>query len=169
MAFVSLTEWEEYLNIMDNIRKYYDQQPSHRTYAVPKTTRSLKVVHLCTEDFGGAGKAAYRLHKALQQAGVNSSMLVLNKKSNDLSVKVLPQDYTTDYNPVYMKQYEKWQKLLAQFPAKSPEFVFTDVVSDIKLDCVEEIHNADIVNLHWVAGMLNYPNLPFKFSIMFKR
>ena len=58
-----------------------------------KLASKLKVVHLCTQDFGGAGKAAYRLHKGLQQIGVASRMLVLNKKSSDPSVKVFPPEY----------------------------------------------------------------------------
>ena len=50
----------------------------------------MKVVHLSTQDFGGAGKAAYRLHKGLQAIGVDSTFIVLDKKSGDPSVKVIP-------------------------------------------------------------------------------
>ena len=51
-----------------------DSQPSE------KQTKPFKVVQLCMQDFGGAGKAAYRLHKGLQSIGVDSTMVVLNKK-----------------------------------------------------------------------------------------
>ena len=65
-----------------------------KTCDIITSDNSTKVVHLCMQDFGGAGKAAYRLHKGLQTIGVDSTMLVLNKRSGDSSVKVLPIDYT---------------------------------------------------------------------------
>jgi len=40
----------------------------------------LKVVHLCSLDYGGAGKAAYRLHKGLQSIGIQSTMLVMERQ-----------------------------------------------------------------------------------------
>lgn len=45
----------------------------------------MKVVHLnFTANKGGAGIAAYRLHKAMRKAGINSSMLVVDRGSIDL-------------------------------------------------------------------------------------
>jgi glycosyltransferase involved in cell wall biosynthesis len=129
--------------------------------------RLLKVVHLCTQDFGGAGKAAYRLHKGLQTIGVDSTMLVLNKRSGDSSVKVLPTDYTGGtvtssdvpaYNsPLWMQQLRKWHKLLANYSKRPAGLeMFTDTESDIRFDLVQEIRDADIINLHWVAGAMDY-------------
>jgi glycosyltransferase involved in cell wall biosynthesis len=47
----------------------------------------MKITHLSTYDIeGGAGRAAYRLHKALGLLGVDSAMLVQMKKSCDSSV-----------------------------------------------------------------------------------
>ena len=45
----------------------------------------MKVLHLSTDDFsGGASRAAYRLHTALLQCGVDSRMRVLvNQTAND--------------------------------------------------------------------------------------
>ena len=36
--------------------------------------------------YGGAARAAYRLHKALLDSGVDSQMLVQNKTSDDYTV-----------------------------------------------------------------------------------
>lgn len=131
----------------------------------------LKVVHLCTHDTGGAGKAAYRLHKGLGAAGINSTMLVLKKKSKDPSVKVLVRNCSGKYiassdihindSPLLAKQGQKWRRLLSNYPRRPAGLeMFTDVISDAKLDFVKEIQGADIINLHWVAGMLDYPSVP---------
>ena len=67
-----------------------------------------KVVHLCAHDYGGAGKAAFRLHKGLQAIGQNSSMLVANKKSTDPDVRLIagplkPLDQN-DSPPLYQSE-----------------------------------------------------------------
>ncbi|MGB3671983.1 MAG: hypothetical protein WA984_17855, partial [Phormidesmis sp.] len=47
----------------------------------------MKVLHLSTADAdGGAARGAYWMHKALQQAGVDSHMLVAKKITNDPTV-----------------------------------------------------------------------------------
>ncbi len=44
---------------------------------------NMKVLHLSNSDTnGGAARAAYRLHKGLQDIGVNSQMLVQEKLSD---------------------------------------------------------------------------------------
>ncbi len=155
--------------ICKNFRKYYD---TPKNFQVPKNTsnelkKNTKVVHLCTHDFGGAGIAAYRLHKGLQKIGVHSTMLVMSKSSNDESVKVLPDVFTEKiiscsnppaYNSFfYAQQNMRWQQLLAKYPNKSSHIeLFSDGKSGTRLDLVKEIQEADIINLHWVAGLIDY-------------
>ena len=160
-------------DIYKNFRRYYDiQQPIQRKPTeISLKKPSLKIIHLCMQDFGGAGKAAYRLHKGLQAVGVDSTMLVLNKRSGDSSVKVLPNDYSSGmtrclnlsaYNsPVWNRQAVRWQKLMFGYPTRPAGLeVFTDAVSDVRLDRVQEIQDADIINLHWVAGAMDWPGAP---------
>lgn len=56
----------------------------------------MNIVHLSTSDIGhGAGMAAYRLHQALRQAGLDSRMIVGQKLSDDPNVygsRPLPQN-----------------------------------------------------------------------------
>ena len=136
-----------------------------------KKQEPLKVVHLCTYDFGGAGTAAYRLHKGLQSAGITSTMLVLEKKTKDPSIKVLvdspsgkyvaSSDICINKSPVLARQNLRWHKLLSSYPKRPTGLeLFTDAVSDVRLDSIKEIQDADIINLHWVAGMLDYPGAP---------
>ena len=47
----------------------------------------VKIVNISTYDIsGGAGRAAYRMHKQFQLQGVDSKMLVLDKTIDDTSV-----------------------------------------------------------------------------------
>jgi hypothetical protein len=130
---------------------------------------TYKVIHLCTQDFGGAGKAAYRLHKGLQATGIDSKMLVMNKSSRDSSVKVLPSEYpgslvscldlAVHHSHIWDKQWNRWNSEWLKYPNRPVGLeAFTDVLSDIKLDQVSEIMEADVINLHWVAGLINYPS-----------
>ena len=133
------------------------------------TTNNYRVVHLCTQDFGGAGKAAYRLHKGLKTIGVNSTMLVLSKRSGDSTVKLFPDDYSKRmagcldvqvYNsPLWNQQNRRWQKLMSEYTERPAGLeMFTDAVSDVRLDRIREIREADIINLHWVAGTVDWPS-----------
>jgi glycosyltransferase involved in cell wall biosynthesis/SAM-dependent methyltransferase len=153
-----------------SFRRYYDRKKKP-PISGRKTVGPLKVVHLCVQDFGGAGKAAYRLHKGLAMAGIDSRMLVMNKQSGDPSVRVLPSTYhggvahcvdVAQYqSPLWSKQVRRWETLLSKYPQRPAGLeMHTDGESDIRLELVEEVRQADIVNLHWVAGQLNIPAAP---------
>ena len=68
----------------------------------------IKVVHISSCDtVGGAGIAAYRLHRFLIAAGISSSMLVCSKTSNDESVrKVVPHpESSSGFEELVQRQY----------------------------------------------------------------
>ena len=44
------------------------------------------ILHFSTTDYGGAGSAAYRIHRNLLSNGFNSNMIVVSSKTNDVSV-----------------------------------------------------------------------------------
>ena len=131
----------------------------------------MKVVHLCTQDFGGAGRAAYRLHKGLQMIGVDSTFIVLDKSSGDTSVKVIPDyelssatycDSLESYNSRRMRAtWKHWFEMLGKYKDRPEGLeIFSDTAADVKLNLIKEILEADVVNLHWIAGMVNYDDLP---------
>lgn len=133
-------------------------------------SKALNVVHLSSQDCGGAGKAAYRIHKGLQAIGINSTMLVLNKKSGDPSVKVLPPRYSGQmvncldvpaYNsPIWLQHAGNLYKLLKRYPKRPSGLeLFTDAESNVRIDLIREIAAADILHLHWVAGAMNYDGI----------
>ena len=110
----------------------------------------LRVVHLSSSDqSGGAARAAWRLHQALQrhEEGVESLMLVRQKESDDSSVYGPPTKVR--------KAYARSTPTLEKFPLKiyrnrrsrpfHAQWTPDDIVSRLS-----EIQ-PDVVHLHWVC------------------
>jgi len=117
----------------------------------------MKVVIVSTGDIGGGFWAAYRLHKALLRAGIESIMLVQDKSSGDPTVATVKTKFSKCINSIKasidglpVKFYKGRSKTLF-----SPSWLgFSDVVQ-----VVNDL-NPDIVHLHWVCGgMLNIKNI----------
>lgn len=138
------------------IFKSYYQFASQRRYDDEQLARlargkSLRILHLCTHDNGGAGNAAYRLHQALRSAGVASSMLVVSKKTQDPDVHAVGSIQAV---------HARWQSILARYPAHRQDLeLFSDALCDIDLAGIDLFREADIVNLHWVAGLVDHARL----------
>ena len=110
----------------------------------------MKVLHVNALDIsGGAAKAAHRLHQALLERGIDSQMLVLEKKSDEYTI-IGPRNKLQsvvnelrpyiDYLP--LKLYQERAKR-----AFSPSWLpFSGIVDNINS------LNPNIVHLHWIAG-----------------
>lgn len=122
----------------------------------------MKIVHLCSMDFGGAGKAAYRLHKGLQEIGVDSSMVVMCKKTSDDSVYALPSEVSNSPEKWWGLLTNIWEKSLTGYPLRPTDNeLFSEFYAAISLEPLHEIiRSADIINLHWVAGFFNASLMP---------
>jgi glycosyltransferase involved in cell wall biosynthesis/SAM-dependent methyltransferase len=126
----------------------------------------MKVVHLSLSNDGGAGIAAYRLHTALRESGVDSLMLTLYSKNDDPTVKVIN---TTDrpclssgpgISPHYYIHQQRQHSLMKCHPHRQTDrALFTDASSDVVLTDISEIREASIIHLHWVAGIVDYSRL----------
>ncbi|MBQ1649093.1 MAG: glycosyltransferase, partial [Bacteroidales bacterium] len=115
----------------------------------------IRVLSVSTSDSsGGAARAAYRIHKAVQAEGIDSRMFVKDKGTEDPDVLALPGFIPT--NPLYKafdwvrnKVKNKWQHYQwGKYPDKRPYFMSDLRSTDIggalqKLDY-------DILHLHWV-------------------
>lgn len=115
----------------------------------------MKVLHLSTDDFsGGASRAAYRLHTALLQCGVDSSMRVLVHQT--ANAKVIagkgPRSYITKIKD---KLAQKGRAVYRRnFRGSSP---IMHSFGDISAGIVNEVNasDADVVHLHWIANLLS--------------
>ncbi|HTB79462.1 MAG TPA: glycosyltransferase family 4 protein [Opitutaceae bacterium] len=122
-------------------------------------TPGLRVTQICTTAVrGGAAKAAHRLHHALAGMGVRSQMMVAQRFSAD--------EDSLEYNParpapamlgrVLFRLGRRWhrpsfQKAGAYF---TPEWTLTG------WRLAAQLPPCDLVNLHWVADLLDYRTLP---------
>lgn len=120
---------------------------------------SLSVTHVSTTDMrGGAAKSAIRLHHALGDEGVLSRMIVAQRFGTDPDI--------VEYNPLrpaspvlgrmFFRLCRRWNrpsigKAGAYF---SPEWTLTG------WRLISQLPPCDLVNLHWVADLLDYRSLP---------
>jgi glycosyltransferase involved in cell wall biosynthesis len=119
----------------------------------------MKVLQLSTDDFsGGASRAAYRLHTALLQCGVDSRMRVLvHQTAND---KVLagkgPRSFSQKFKA---KLQQKWRSLSRRnFVSSNP---IMHSFGDTSACIVDEINasDVDVVNLHWIVNLLSIEDI----------
>lgn len=118
----------------------------------------MKIIHLNHSDnFGGAARAAYRIHCALLVNDVESRMRVLHGGTGDASVQVCPAKpiakrvWDNLHQRLEAHRHRGWQtenRILHSFGRASAHLV-------------EELNNsdADILHLHWVSGMLSVADI----------
>ena len=108
----------------------------------------MKVIHIGVSDIiGGASKAAYSLHKALNNAGLNSSMLVQKKISSDNTVIPFVDSSLKEikYKRRFLLDYLFIQSLTIK---ERGRFSFPYWGVDIAGHPL--VNKADILHLHWV-------------------
>jgi glycosyltransferase involved in cell wall biosynthesis len=107
----------------------------------------MQVLLLSTFDTtGGAGRAAYRLHKGLQNSGIVSQMLVQTKLSDDKTV-IAPQ---TSMEKSIAKLGHALDTIPSQFYRQREKTEFsTQWVPDLLVSRTAKL-NPDLINLHWI-------------------
>lgn len=117
----------------------------------------MKVVHLSYGDGGaGAGRQAYRLHKALQKLGVESSMLVMNKTTSDASVTCLNKGGKGRFIALSAQIWEAYANKGHAIPVKQGAFS-VGKGSFVGIEKHPLIQNADVVILRWINGGIISP------------
>jgi glycosyltransferase involved in cell wall biosynthesis len=144
--------------------KYAQMQDSTLAkYSVEEEQYSnLKVVHLSTQESGGAGIAASRIHKGLRKAFVPSVFLTLKKTTiRDKNVVNFKNEQPSFFKKIQNKFFstsviQKHQKKLKNLKGQHEGFSFP--TSDYKLHEHPLVIEADIIHLHWVSGFLDFPS-----------
>lgn len=126
----------------------------------------MKVLHITAIAEGGAGIACSRQHTALREAGVDSKVLLLrgnvNAQNGFYSVETSDPDFSKT-----LWQYKRQRALLnvkVRLNGKTPE-LFSPAHSVWKIEEHPLVKEADIIHLHWVAGMIDLPRF---FSVVKK-
>ncbi len=114
----------------------------------------MRVVHLVSQDSGGAGRACIRLHQALLNEGIDSIVLTNNKTSSLPSVYRIAQSKP-------QKLMEKIRPHLAGLPLLlypkrcndifSPNLPFFTPTNKTLLRTLDTL-KPDIVHLHWIEN-----------------
>ncbi|PSB06156.1 glycosyl transferase [Pleurocapsa sp. CCALA 161] len=107
----------------------------------------MKILHISTKDLEGGGpRAAYRLHRGLQNINISSQMLVQQKMSSDRTV-IAPQTNLE-------KGLAKIGGILDTIPSKfyrqrEPALFSTQWLPDAICSRIARL-DVDLINLHWV-------------------
>ena len=117
--------------------------------------KRITVLSVCTSDsVGGAARAAYRIHQGVNNLGVNSSMLVKDKRSSDTSVHALDEFlpsgvlfHICDWFANKVKN--KWQHFQwNHYPARERIFM-SDMRSTRVFGAMNKL-DYDVLHLHWI-------------------
>ena len=120
---------------------------------------AIRVVHISANDIrGGAARAAYRLHSALNAAGVVSRMFVRKRTSQDSSASAVKQT-----NGWLRRRLRAWRKQRIKREFEQYQGIlgvdydfFTDDRSIYGNEALEQLPDCDVIHLHWIAGFIDY-------------
>lgn len=112
----------------------------------------MKVLHLSMSDGGGgAAMGAYRLHRGLRQAGVESEMLVLRKVTEDPSAHRL-SDALNRWERAQRRLAERrHQRRLSKVPRAMGSGHWSLNQFNYSIAKAVNAFGADIAHLHWVG------------------
>ncbi len=130
----------------------------------------MKIVQVTTSPKGGAGIAAFRLHNALRDTGV-SSAYVSNTLTMDFDGRQIDDPMFRYEKPSIANRFIAKLKSMAS-PSELEKFnsklrslepgmkfeVISSPFSRLQLETHPLIREADIVHLHWVGNILNFPS-----------
>ncbi|MGE3477115.1 MAG: glycosyltransferase family 4 protein [Rhodospirillaceae bacterium] len=120
----------------------------------------MRILQVNTLDVqGGAARAAYRLHRGLVSIGANSTYFVREKRTRDDTVrKFIPDPSPAAVAHRAQAKAERDAAYDAYKATRSPDI---EQFSQERVDGDENFFiqrpRADIINLHWVAGFVDYP------------
>jgi glycosyltransferase involved in cell wall biosynthesis len=118
----------------------------------------MKILHLITNQGGGAGIACLRLHHALREMEMESKVLSLfgneNKKENIFSLEADPGklDFESILKKSKSRKYRQAWKIRLKGKPKEL-FSFPDSLWEIEDHPL--VKEADVIHLHWIAGMID--------------
>ena len=132
----------------------------------------MKVLHITTNDYMGAGWCVLRIHDALLLQGIDSKVLVAKKHSRDLHVFEISPNYSSiiqkPQNKILRKIYTLFQLLgFCRTKSEQASQLIKDVkwntsvtwyapITDYDLLQSDMVKEADVIHLHWIAGFVDY-------------
>src|SRR5688572_24637065 len=118
----------------------------------------MKVIHVSTQISGGAGRSALRLHQGLLRLGVDSQMLVLRPPTEaGVTEFKFSSGLASRVRRFFRRQLHRRRgEAIRQAPQPRFEEFSLDTSVSVGRDLVTQLPPDAIINLHWVAGFVNY-------------
>jgi glycosyltransferase involved in cell wall biosynthesis len=120
---------------------------------------TLNILHLNTYDiYGGAARAAYRLHKGLLCLGFDSSMYVATRRCSDPTISALTLPVGSIYSLIRLLRRVMIKGSFVRYQRNRPAGyeIFSDDRSQFGLFYLPQSPIPDIINLHWIARFIDY-------------
>jgi glycosyltransferase involved in cell wall biosynthesis len=119
----------------------------------------MRILHIATFDiYGGAARAAFRVHKSLINSGHESSFFVSRSSSGDGRVKtfIAPSDISSRVQRILRRK--SIQRHLAHYRETMPKGyeAFSTDRSEHGGTVTHQLPQCDVINLHWIAGFVDY-------------
>ena len=112
----------------------------------------MKILHISYSDIlGGAARAAFRLHQAQRSAGLDSHMLVVDKRSDDPHVHSISK--LSRLRILFASTI--CRLLLNLQKTKNTELHSLNLIPSGLPRYIDEL-KPDVINLHWVGGEMSY-------------
>lgn len=119
----------------------------------------MKIVHVATTDAGnGAAIGAYRLHRGLKLARIESKMFVAEKRTDDPDVIAFqpPRDLRSRLSR-RLRRTHIMRSMLRYRGVRSPDLeAFSDDRSQHGHDVVSQLPSGDVVNVHAMLDFVDY-------------
>jgi glycosyltransferase involved in cell wall biosynthesis len=119
----------------------------------------VRVTHLSVGDVsGGAFRSAYRLHEGLGRIGIESTMLVQDRQSQDPKVLRFspPTDSATRLRRISRRFFLRQSRKFHYSRRPVDWNLFTDDRSEHAADILRQVPPTDVLNLHWIPGLFDY-------------
>lgn len=119
----------------------------------------MKVVHIASRNqFGGAARAATRLHDGLRRLGVASRMFVRERIGDDPSVLAFTPSATPSAQRTRLARGREVAHQFDAYRGSRPGWCerFSDDRTDIGAELATQAPAADAFVLHWVSGFVDY-------------
>jgi len=118
----------------------------------------MKIVHLSTNDIGGAAQAAKRLHAGLIQAGEHSTFISKYTHHEKIQNHI---SYVGHHSLKHFLEFGLEHYILTKrFPPRhgysKDTVLFTSPHSLFHPETLQSVLEADIVHLHWTSHFLDY-------------
>lgn len=109
----------------------------------------MKIVALnYFDEYGGAARAAYRIHKAVQGLGIDSRMLVVDKRSTDWTVDSIPT-LSRLYRNIGGRIVQRTSKFLS---VSDNPVLHSFAMLPTRQSTALNRSDAELVHMHWING-----------------